>query len=126
MNVEIDFDLTQKDIDRVGLSEAGSNAMEIVMQDGHFKNQMACYRFSVALALKEKVDISNHHVVRPAGHMYLQSQIDPDGIFATAIAETNPKYKNVKYRALEKYADLGVQLLAKKLDAEEHILYWVR
>ena len=63
MNVEIDFDLTQKDIDRVGLSEAGSNAMEIVMQDGHFKNQMACYRFSVALALKEKVDISNHHVV---------------------------------------------------------------
>ena len=125
MDAEIEFDLTQKDIDRVGLSEAGTSAMEIVMQDGHFKNQMACYRFAVAFALKEKVDISNHIVVRPAGHMYLQSQIDPDGIFAIAIAETNANYKNVKYRALERYADLGVQLLAKKLDAGEHILYWV-
>ena len=125
MDAETEFDLSQKDIDRVGLSEAGTNALEIVMQEGHFKNQMACYRFSVALAIKEEIDISNHIVNRPAGHMYLQSQIDPDGIFATAIAETNSKYKNVKYRALERYADLGVQLLAKKLDAGEHIFYWV-
>ena len=76
--------------------------------------------------MKEEIDISNHNVVRPAGHMYLQSQIDPDGIFATAIAETNPRYKNIKYRALERYADLGIQLLASKLDAGEHILYWVK
>lgn len=125
MDAETEFDVSQKDIDRVGLSEAGTNALEIVMQEGHFKNQMACYRFAVALAIKEEVDITNHSVMRPAGHMYLQSQIDPDGIFATAIAETNSKYKNVKYRALERYADLGIQLLAKKLDAGEHIFYWV-
>ena len=126
MDAETELDVNQRDIDRVGLSEAGTNALEIVMQEGHFKNQMACYRFAVALAIREKVDISSHNVVRPAGHhMYLQSQIDPDGIFATAIAETNSKYKNVKYRALERYADLGVQLLAKKLDAGESIFYWV-
>ena len=126
MELQTDVVSAQKDIDRVGLSEAGANAMEIVMQDGHFKNQMACYRFAIGLALKEEIDISNHNVVRPAGHMYLQSQIDPDGIFATAIAETNPRYKNIKYRALERYADLGIQLLASKLDAGEHILYWVK
>jgi hypothetical protein len=126
MEIETELSNSRKDIDRVGLSEAGANALEIVMQDGHFKDKIACYRFAVALALKEDIDISNHNVVRPTGHMYLQSQIDPDGIFATAIAETNPRYKSIKYRALERYADLGIQLLASKLNAGEHILYWVK
>ena len=42
MQLQTDVANAQRDIDRVGLSEAGASAMEIVMQDGHFKNQMAC------------------------------------------------------------------------------------
>lgn len=121
-----DLENEQKDTDRVGLSEEGLHALNILMADGHFKNQMASYRFAVAVALKERLDISSHTVQRPAGHMYLQSQIDPDGVIGNAISELNPISKSIKYRALEKYADLGVKFLASKIERGEHILYWMK
>lgn len=116
----------QRDTDRVGLSEEGLNALNVLMSDGNFKDRMACYRFATSVALKENLDISGHTVNRPAGHMYLQSQIDPEGFLGFAIAEINPRFGAIKYRALERYADLGVRLLAKKVEEGESILYWMK
>ena len=114
----------QKDIDRVGLSEEGHNALIGIMDDDHFKDKMSCYRFSIAIALRERLDIRSHNVIRPSGHMYLISQIDPDGYFGVAIEELNPSLKHIKYRALEKYADLGIKLLSQKLLENGKIIYW--
>ena len=115
----------KRDTDRVGLSQEGRILLEEIMADGHFKDSMSCYRFAVSIALRENIDIEKHVVVRPQGHMYLISQIDPDGIIGKVIGEINPKVKAVKYRALEKYADLGMQILSNGLQATGRLIFRV-
>jgi hypothetical protein len=118
-------DEQKRDTDRVGLSQEGRILLDEVMADGHFKDNMSCYRFAVSIALRENVDIENHVVVRPQGHMYLISQIDPDGIIGKVIGEINPKLKASKYRALEKYADLGMHILSNGLQKTGKLIFWV-
>jgi len=113
----------RKDIDRVGLSASSRLALDELVLDGHFKDSISCYRFAVALAIKENLDIQNHKVERPAGHMYLISQFDPESAFAAVIEELMPEYRDEKYRALEKYADLGTILLNEKVNQSGSIIF---
>ena len=119
-----DSDELKRDTDRVGLSLEGRMRLDEIMADGHFKDNISCYRFAVAVALRQNTDIDKHVVVRPTGHMYLISQIDPDGIIGKVLEEINPKVKGEKYRALEKYADLGMHILSEGIYASGKLIFW--
>ena len=56
--------------------------------------------------------------------MYLISQVDPEGIFAKVIVELFPQYKDIKYRALEKFADLGIVYLQKEIEKNHSLIFW--
>ena len=116
--------LTQNDIDRVGLSEKSKNILDNLVAEGYFKDSLSVYRLAVSLAIKNQIDIFEHKVNRPQGHMYLISQVDPNSIFAIVIAELFPEYKDQKYRALEKFADLGVQLLQEQITQNGSVVFW--
>jgi len=113
-----DSDELKRDTDRVGLSLEGRMRLDEIMADGHFKDNISCYRFAVAVALRQNTDIDKHVVV------YLISQIDPDGIIGKVLEEINPKVKGEKYRALEKYADLGMHILSEGIYASGKLIFW--
>lgn len=114
----------KNDIDRVGLGEESRLALDELIADGLFKDSLSCYRMAISLALTKKIDVSDHVVVRPAGHMYLISQLDPDGVLATAVSELIPNVENQRYRTLEKLADRGVLLLKQEFQATGSIIFW--
>ena len=113
-----------KDRDRVGLSEAGRYALDQLVTDGHFKDHISGYRFAIASAILAKVDASSHEVIWPSGHMYLVSQLDPDGVLCTTVEHLYPEYASIKVRHLERLADLGVQKLVDEVGAGKGLLYW--
>ena len=115
---------TRNDIDRVGLTEKSRQALDELVNDGYFKDSLSGYRLAVSLAIKNQIDISDHTVIRPQGHMYLISQVDPDSIFATVISELFPQYKEEKYRALEKFADLGILQLKIEIEKSASLIFW--
>ena len=112
------------DIDRVGLSDKAKRILEELVIEECFKDNLSCYRLAISLAIKNKIDISEHIVKRPPGHMYLISQVDPEGIFAKVIVELFPQYKDIKYRALEKFADLGIVYLQKEIEKNHSLIFW--
>lgn len=116
--------LSKNDIDRVGLSEESRLALDELIADGLFKDSLSCYRMAISLALTKKIDVSDHVVVRPAGHMYLISQLDPDGFLAIAVSELIPNLANQRYRTLEKLADRGVLMLRQQVQTTGSIVFW--
>ena len=113
-----------KDVGRFGLSSESRLALDEMVADGFFKDDMACYRLAVSLGIFYKLDISSHKVNDPKGHMYLISQLDPHGIFARVIGDLFPKYENTRYRALERFADLGVIALKEHINKTGSIVFW--
>ena len=59
----------KNDIDRLGLSEESRLALDELIADDLFKDSLSCYRMAISLALTKKIDVSDHVVVRPTGHM---------------------------------------------------------
>ena len=114
----------RKDTDRLGLSERSRQILDEIQADCNFNSSLSIYRLAVACGIYEKVDISNHIVNRPSGHMYLISQFDPDNIFANVIDNLFPHLKSQKYRALEKFADLGVHRLHEHLQRSNDVVFW--
>ena len=95
------------------------------MADDLFKDNLSAYRLAVSLAIHKRIDIKEHQVNRGASHMYLISQVDPDGIFSNVIETLFPEYKNQKYRALEKFADLGMLKLKDEIDKNNgSLVFW--
>lgn len=119
-----DIEKVKKDIDRVGLSENSRFALDQLMADGHFKDMLSAYRLATALALTKKIDISEHHVDRHSGHMYLISQVDPDGVLARVIKELFPNLNDQEYRSLEKFADLGAKALLEHVNQHGTLVFW--
>ncbi|MDA8915242.1 hypothetical protein N9J51_03160 [Alphaproteobacteria bacterium] len=116
--------ISQNDIDRVGLSDDSRGILDELVADGFFKDNLTAYRLATSLSIYNKVDIANHHVTRSHGHMYLISQIDPNGVFAVTISELFPNYSENKYRALEKLADIGVPLLKQHMESNGSVIFW--
>ena len=114
----------KSDIDRVGLSEESRLALDELIADDLFKDSLSCYRMAISLALTKKIDVSDHVVVRPAGHMYLISQLDPDGFLAVAVSELIPNVGKQRYRPLEKLADRGVLMLKEEVQMRGTIIFW--
>ena len=118
-------DLTSKtDIDRVGLSEMSRIALDELVADGHFKDGISGYRLAISFAVMRKVNFEEHTVNRPAGHMYLISQLDPDRVFGSLIDEVYPEVKTEKYRTLEKLADIGIPMLKEELHQQGSLVFW--
>lgn len=117
-------DIIRKDTDRVGLSEEGRLALEELEGDGFLKDKLSGYRLAISVAIEKSLDISQHVVNRPAGHMYLQSQLDPEGVFSRVIDEIYPELQHEKYRTLEKLADLGIIHLNKEALKTGSLVIW--
>ena len=115
---------SRNDLDRVGLSEKGRTALDELVTDGYFKDALSCYRLAISISISRKVAIPTSDVIRPTGHMYLISQLDPDGVLGTVIEELFPELGKQKYRTLEKFADFGVLLLKEELQEHSSILFW--
>lgn len=114
----------RNDADRVGLSESSRIILEELVSDRYFKDNMSAYRMAFSFAIYNNIDISEHSVYRPQGHMYLISQIDPKGHIANVIKELYPSLDKEVYRSLEKFADLGLPQLQKALEANKSIAFW--
>ena len=114
----------QRDIDRVGLSESSRYALDELEGEGYLKDKLSGYRLAISYAIKNNIDIEEHKVVRNTGHMYLISQVDPDGIFATVIDELYPQFSQAKYRALEKFADLGIVEMKEEVLKTGSLIFW--
>ena len=113
----------QNDRDRVGLNEESRQILDELIADGFFKDAIDAYRLAAALAIEKRVEIKDHQV-QMEGHMYLRSQIDPDGHFGDSIAEIFPEYSSIKLRALEKFADLGMPLLQDLVTKKGSLEFW--
>ena len=115
---------SKNDFDRVGLSENSRIILEELVADGHFKDAISGYRLAISFSIFKGIEFEDHAVIRPAGHMYLISQLDPDGIFALLIDEMHPELKNKRYRTLEKMADLGLPALRDHLQTNGSLIFW--
>ena len=116
---------TRKDIDRVGLSEESRMALDALHQDGYFKDLVSAYRLAVSFAITKELNFLEHNVERMnQSHMYLISQVDPHGAFATTIEELYPDHSTEKYRLLEKLADLGSIGLLEHVSATGSLVFW--
>ena len=115
---------SKSDIDRVGLSEESRIILDELVEEGHFKDALSAYRLAISSAILCNEKIEDHEVNRPAGHMYLISQLDPDQVIATVIEELFPQYSSHKYRMAEKFADKGVRLLKDKIEETGTVIFW--
>ena len=115
---------SKSDIDRVGLSETSRLILEEMVADGHFKDAISGYRMAISFSIFKKVEVKEHAVNRPAGHMYLISQLDPEGIFGLLIEEMYPEFQKERYRTLEKLADLGLPRLKDYIGDEGSLIFW--
>ena len=90
---------SKSDIDRVGLSETSRLILEELVADGHFKDAISGYRMAISFSIFKEVEFKEHAVNRPAGHMYLISQLDPEGIFGLLIEEMYPEFEKLVLRS---------------------------
>lgn len=116
--------ISKNDIDRVGLSEKSRLVLDELVDDGFFKDALSAYRLATSLSVFKKLDVSSHEVIRPSGHMYLISQLDPDGVLATVVSELFPNYQNQKYRLIERFADLGILMLQEEIKSHGSLVFW--
>ena len=112
------------DVDRVGLSERSKFVLDEMVSDGHFKDALSGYRMAISFAIYKNIEFIQHSVNRPGGHMYLISQLDPDGCLGLLIDEIHPQLSSEKYRSLEKLADLGLPKLRDYLATSGSIVFW--
>lgn len=115
---------SKSDIDRVGLSETSRLVLEELVADGHFKDAVSGYRMAISFSIFKEIEFKEHMVNRPAGHMYLISQLDPEGIFGVLIDEIYPEFQKERYRTLEKLADLGLPILKDYIGNEGSLIFW--
>lgn len=115
---------TKSDIDRVGLSEGSRVILEELVADGHFKDAISGYRLAISFSIFNQIKFTHHSVNRPAGHMYLISQLDPEGVFRMLIDEIYPDLKAERYRSLEKLADIGLPELKKHISNKGTLVFW--
>ena len=111
------------DTDRVGISDESRLLLDEMMADGFFKDAVDAYRLAAAQAIAKNIDIGTHSVKRE-GHMYLISQVDPDHVFGEVISARFPKYGRNRYRALEKFADVGMRLLKEHIEKNGALDFW--
>ena len=116
--------IEKNDIDRVGLSVDSRAALDELVSDGLFKDSISGYRLAISFAVTRDVDFDQHEVNRPAGHMYLISQLDPDGVLAELVSELYPNVKGKKFRTLEKLADIGVLMLREEVLNSGSLVFW--
>ena len=115
---------SKNDIDRVGLSETSRLILEELVADGHFKDAISGYRMAISFSIFKEIEFKEHAVNRPAGHMYLISQLDPEGIFGLLIEEMYPEFQKERYRTLEKLADMGLPRLKDYIGDEGSLIFW--
>ena len=115
---------SKSDIDRVGLSETSRLILEELVADGHFKDAISGYRMAISFSIFKEIEFKEHAVNRPAGHMYLISQLDPEGIFGLLIEEMYPEFQKERYRTLEKLADMGLPRLKDYIGDEGSLIFW--
>jgi len=99
-----------KDLENIGLSEKMRQKLQQLVDEEFFEELKAGYRLAASIAIFKKVDISNHKI-EGRQNMYDVGGVDENESFKTSISQLFPEYKGVEYRSLEKFADVGVELI---------------
>ena len=114
-------DEEKKDRKNLNLSEAMHQKLQQLVDEEYFSELRAGYRLAASIAIFKKIDISNHEIPSKGKKNVADiGGIDENESFKNSITQLFPQYKGSEYRALEKFADLGVNLIFDEIiDNEE-------
>jgi hypothetical protein len=80
-----------------------------------FSDMKDGYRLAASVALNRSIDVSNH-TLENRKNMYDVGGVDEDFIFRNAVAQLYPEFEGQEYKHLEKFADVGVQIIYEQFD----------
>ncbi|MBV9383336.1 MAG: hypothetical protein JO242_22045 [Streptosporangiaceae bacterium] len=111
----------QEDKQQVGLTQAGEEAIQILMSDGRFASQTDAYRFAISYAIAASLDPAD---APPGGYTTKFSALGTlesgssirDLIEIHGIGDTSRPFATA-----EKLAELGVREIARRLEGNESL-----
>ena len=109
-----------KDLENIGLSEKMRQKLQQLVDEEYFAEMKAGYRLAASIAIFKKIDIANHKLVGRQ-NMYDVGGVDENESFKNSISQLFPEYRGIEYRSLEKFADLGVNLIFDEINDNEEL-----
>ena len=109
------------DIQNIGLSERQHQHLQEMTGLGVFTDMQQGYRLGVAIALKNKLDVSSR-TLEARKNMYDTGGVDDNFIIRNSIRLLYPEHKGQEYRLMEKLADAGLELLYSQFDKDHDLL----
>ena len=111
-----------RDTDRIHLSKQNKLFLDELVADGFFKDGLSAVRYATSYALKCKLNYQAHKISdRTENHIYLVSQVDPDGLLKNALLLLNPMDSNTPHKHLEKAADIGLAEIQQQLSKTDQL-----
>ena len=109
------MNIKDKDAANIGLSEAMHMMLKEMTDRDIFSDMKDGYRLAASVALNRSIDVSNH-TLENRKNMYDVGGVDEDFIFRNAVAQLYPEFEGQEYKHLEKFADVGVQIIYEQFD----------
>ena len=105
----------ESDLKNIRISEKMDRKLKNMIDLKLLKNEQDGYRLAISLAIFHNLDFEDRKLENRQ-NKYDAAGVDPDLKFKHAVREIYVHHKNKEYRAIEKLADAGLEILSKHVE----------